>query len=50
MPARFVPLQLRAPVVKDICVELRRGPTTVSVTLPAEAAGECALRIKELLR
>jgi len=50
MPAPFVPLQLPAPVAKDIRVELRRGPTTVSVTWPAEAAGECALWIKELLR
>jgi transposase len=50
MPAPFVPLQLPAPVVKDIRVELRRGPTTVSVTWPAEAAGECALWIRELLR
>jgi transposase len=49
-PAPFVPLQLPAPVVKDIRVELRRGPTTVSVTWPAEATGECALWIRELLR
>jgi transposase len=46
----FVPLQLPAPVVKDIRVEVRRGSTTVSVTWPAEAAGECALWIRELLR
>ena len=49
-PAPFVPLQTPAPVVKDIRVELRRGPTAVSVSWPAEAACECALWIKELLR
>lgn len=49
-PTPFVPLQLPARVVKDIRVELRRGPTTISVTWPAEAAGECALWIRELLR
>jgi transposase len=48
--APFIPLQLPAPVTKEIRVELRRGPTTVSVTWPAEAAGECALWIRELLR
>jgi transposase len=49
-PAPFIPLQLPAPVAKDIRVELRRGPTTISVSWPAEAAGECALWIRELLR
>jgi len=49
-PAPFIPLQLPAPVAKDIRVEVRRGPTTISVTWPAEAAGECALWIRELLR
>jgi transposase len=48
-PASFVPLQIPAPVVKDIRVELRRGSTTVSVTWPAEAASQCALWIRELL-
>lgn len=48
--APFVPLQFPAAVAKDIRVELRRGPTTVSVTWPAEAAGECALWMRELLR
>ena len=49
-PAAFVPLQLPAPTAKDIRVELRRGPTTISVIWPAENAGECALWIRELLR
>ena len=49
-PTAFIPLQLPAPVAKDIRVELRRGPTTISVTWPAEAAGECALWMRELLR
>ena len=49
-PTPFIPLQLPAPVAKDIRVEVRRGPTTISVTWPAEAAGECALWIRELLR
>jgi transposase-like protein len=49
-PAAFVPLQLPAPAAKEIRVELRRGSTAVTVTWPAEAAGECALWIRELLR
>lgn len=49
-PAPFIPLQLPAPVAKEIRVELHRGPTTISVTWPADAAGECALWIRELLR
>ena len=49
-PTPFIPLHLPAPVAKDIRVELRRGQTTISVSWPAEAAGECALWIRELLR
>ena len=49
-PAQFVPLQLPAPMAKDIRVELRRGATTITVTWPADAAGECAVWIRELLR
>jgi transposase len=49
-PAPFIPLQLPAPAAKEIRVELRRGSTAVTVTWPAEAAGECALWIRELLR
>jgi transposase len=49
-PASFVPLQLPAPVAKDIRVELRRGATAITVTWPADVAGECAVWIRELLR
>jgi transposase len=48
----FVPVQLPAPAqaVQDIRVEVRRGATTISVNWPAQAASECALWIRELLR
>ena len=50
--AAFVPVQLPAPpqAVPDIRVEVRRGATTISVHWPAQAASECALWIRELLR
>ena len=49
--APFVALQLPAPVAKkDIRVELRCGATTVTVAWPADAASECAVWIRELLR
>ena len=64
--AAFVPLQLAAPAVMadapqpppapapapapDICIELHRGTTTVKVTWPTVAAGECATWLRELLR
>ena len=34
----------------DIRIELRRGPTTVTVTWPAGAASDCAVWMRELLR
>jgi len=34
----------------DICIELHRGTTTVKVTWPTAAAGECATWLRELLR
>jgi transposase len=34
----------------DIRIELRRGATTVSVTWPAQAAGECGVWLREWLR
>ena len=34
----------------DICIELRRGATSVSVKWPASAASECAVWLRELLR
>lgn len=50
----FVPVSLPAPTppaqAPDIRVELRRGPTTVTVTWPAGAAAECAAWMRELLR
>lgn len=50
----FVPLSLPAstPAIQaaDIRVELRRGPTTVTVTQPAGAAAEYAAWVRELLR
>jgi transposase len=50
-PAPFVALRLPAPVAKkDIRVELRSGATTVTVAWPADAAGECAVWIREVLR
>ena len=55
-PAAFVPLSLAPPVPAaagapaDICIELRRGETTVTVTWPSGAAAECASWMRELLR
>lgn len=50
----FVPVSLppSAPpaLVPDIRIELRRGPTTVTVTWPAGAASDCAVWMRELLR
>ncbi|MFC0594573.1 IS66-like element accessory protein TnpA, partial [Ottowia pentelensis] len=48
----FVPVSLPAPTppALDIRVELRRGPTTVTVSWPAGAAAECAAWMRELLQ
>ena len=47
----FVPLQMSAATAApEICIELRRGATTVSVTWPSSAAVECAAWMRELLR
>lgn len=47
----FVPMQLPArSVVPDIRIELRRGATSVTVTWPADVAGECASWMRELLK
>ncbi|MBS0451913.1 MAG: transposase [Proteobacteria bacterium] len=56
--AVFVPVSLPAPApaptppaqAPDIRIELRRGPTTVTVTWPAGAASDCAAWMRELLR
>jgi len=61
VPAAFVPVQLpsspsaptspTAPAAPaDIRVELRRGPTSISVSWPCTAAPECAAWMRELLR
>ena len=34
----------------DIRIELRRGPTSITVTWPSGAAAECAMWLRELLR
>ncbi|MGH8830281.1 MAG: hypothetical protein ACREXV_04215, partial [Polaromonas sp.] len=34
----------------DIRIELRRGATTMAITWPSAAAGECAAWMRELLR
>lgn len=40
-----------APVMQpDIRIELRRGPTTVTVSWPMVGAGECATWLREWLR
>lgn len=48
----FVPLQLPAAVAadRDIRIELRRGATAVSVSWPTDAAAQCAVWMRELLR
>ena len=49
--AGFVPLALpRHQVEGDIRIELRRGPTSITVTWPTGAAAECAMWLRELLR
>jgi transposase len=50
----FMPLQLpprQATVTPpDIRIELRRGATSMTVSWPAEAASDCAVWMRELLR
>ncbi|MDM0117625.1 transposase [Variovorax sp. J22R133] len=52
LSSSFVPVQLPAPVApaSDICMEVRRGSTTVVVTWPAALATECGAWLRELLR
>jgi transposase len=49
---QFVPIAPLQPSAarEDIRVELRRGPSTVTVTWPVAAAAECAAWMRELLR
>ena len=50
-PPAFVPMQLPAkPAAADIRIELRRAATSITVTWPVDAAGECAAWMRELLR
>lgn len=49
----FISLALNAPpavAAPDIRLELRRGNTTVSLSWPTVAAGECVNWLRELLR
>ena len=50
----FVALQLPSPATPqpapDIRIELRRGATTITMTWPGQAAGECAMWLREWLR
>ena len=51
--AAFVPLALAptpAAPAPDIRIELRHGQTSMAVTWPVSAAGECAAWMRELLR
>ena len=53
-PPSFVALPMPSAVTQapqaDIRVEVRRGTTTVSITWPVQAAGDCAAWLRELLR
>ena len=39
-----------SPTMPDIRIQLRRGPTTVTVNWPMAGAGECAAWLREWLR
>jgi transposase len=55
-PSEFVPVAIAAPAPvpvlsrRDIEVELRRGPVTMKVIWPSEAAAAFAMWTRELLR
>ena len=47
----FVPLALPAPAVEgDICIELQRGDTTLTLVWPVSAARDCAAWLRDWLR
>lgn len=52
--AEFVPLQLPTQAISatssDIRMELRRGASTVTVSWPAQCAGDCGTWLREWLR
>jgi transposase len=51
MPASFVPVQLPPPAAaKDMKVQLRRGATTVTLSWPAESAGELMTWMRDLVK
>jgi transposase len=53
LPQPFIPVTMplaSAPAPAEIRVELRRGPTAITVTWPVAAAAECAAWMRELLR
>jgi len=39
-----------SPAARDIRIKLRRGATTVTISWPAQAAGDCAAWLREWLR
>ena len=47
LPLRTAPAPVTPP---DIHIELRRGPTTVTVNWPMAGAGECAAWLRDWLR
>ena len=42
--------QAQQPSAADIRIELRRGSTTVTISWPAQAAGDCGVWLREWLR
>jgi len=52
--SEFVPVtiatQAPAEPAPNIQIQLRRGPTTLTITWPASAAAQCAAWVRELLR
>lgn len=52
-PASFVPVQLppaQAAPAKDVKVQMRRGATTVTLSWPAESAGDLMTWMRELMK
>ena len=45
-----VRMPVSVPVTADIRIELHRGATAITLTWPANAASECAVWMRELLR